>query len=561
MQEVVRKKGHAMHWRARLPSLARLAAVVVLAGGLIFIGISYYRRRNIKPFRMVSQETQLSTQVTGIIEGIERREMKNDRLWLVLRAARDVGFSDGHHELEEVNLEVYPATGDKPDRIRAKRSIVDATSSRFSFLGDVVFETHDGMSVETQSITYDREREVAETKDPLSFRRENITGRSRGAVVNTKGQQLELSSDVEVVVTPEAGKSEAPGAAGVLPMSGQRTKAVTIKSARSNFDQHKMLLTFSGGASAQQGEDVFSGETLAAVLNEQKRVRQIEARGDAYLRTMTEGRAAEVSSAEMNFTFDAEQQLEGAVARQDVRAKSLNADSEMQLTAGVVNVAFAAPQSGDAGGKQRTGKKADKTEGGSVLREMQTEGRAVVTLSAPRSRADDPRAASKRLTADSVKLVWRAGGRDLESAAAVGSAELLVEPVQPSPVADRKTLTAPRFDCEFYDAGNLARTFTASGGEIKATIVAVPPNEKRADRVLTAGKMIAAFNQATQDVDRVDAQGDAKFNQADRNGEAENMAYTASDQTIRLKGGEPVVWDSRARLKGSEIDANLAEEI
>ena len=43
----------------------------------------------------------------------------------------------------------------------------------------------------------------------------------------------------------------------------------------------------------------------------------------------------------------------------------------------------------------------------SLLKEMRTEGRSVINLSAPKSKANDPRAANKRLTADTVKLIWR----------------------------------------------------------------------------------------------------------------------------------------------------------
>ena len=43
----------------------------------------------------------------------------------------------------------------------------------------------------------------------------------------------------------------------------------------------------------------------------------------------------------------------------------------------------------------------------SLLKEMRTDGRSVATLSAPKSRANDPRAASKRLTADAIKMIWR----------------------------------------------------------------------------------------------------------------------------------------------------------
>ena len=56
-------------------------------------------------------------------------------------------------------------------------------------------------------------------------------------------------------------------------------------------------------------------------------------------------------------------------------------------------------------------------------------GRSVITMSAPKSKANDPRAANKRLTANAVKLIWRITGRDLEKAEANGDAELFVEPV------------------------------------------------------------------------------------------------------------------------------------
>src|SRR5207253_4124513 len=114
----------------------------------------------------------------------------------------------------------------------------------------------------------------------------------------------------------------------------------------------------------------------------------------------------------------------------------------------------------------------------SLLKEMRADGRSVATLSVPKSRANDPRAASKRLTADSIKMTWRTTGKDLEKAEAVGNAELYVEPVQKTAKAERKTLTAPRFDCDFYDSGNLSRNCTATGGA-KAVLDPFHPSAKR----------------------------------------------------------------------------------
>ena len=81
-----------------------------------------------------------SKEITGIINGYEQRITKNDRLYLWLRAARDVTYADGHHELEQVNLQVFPPTGDKPDQIVSDRSIYDQKSGLLQFNGNVQIE-------------------------------------------------------------------------------------------------------------------------------------------------------------------------------------------------------------------------------------------------------------------------------------------------------------------------------------------------------------------------------------------------------------------------------------
>jgi lipopolysaccharide transport protein LptA len=73
--------------------------------------------------------------------------------------------------------------------------------------------------------------------------------------------------------------------------------------------------------------------------------------------------------------------------------------------------------------------------------------------------------------------------------------------------------------------------------------------------------MTAVFVRDTQDVERLDGQGDGKFNENDRNGVAANVSYTAADETVRLRGGDPTVWDSRGRTKAVELDSDLANDV
>jgi LPS export ABC transporter protein LptC len=537
VQEITRKRAFAIGLRARFPLIARAVAIFILTVGIAFIAISYYRLRNNTPFRLKSETPELSKEITGIIEGYEQRVTKKDGSYLMLKASRDITYSDGHHELEAVSLAVYPPEGNKPDQISATRAIYDQKNSLITFLGNVKIETKDALKVNTESLSYNQATEIAHTDVPMTFARENVSGRSIGAVVEAKNEKLELKNQVEINVAPEVLKDRQAKAAS------SRSRPVTIRSVHATFEQATMKLSFFGNVTAEQDRDVMSGDNLFATLNEQKRLQKVELRGNSYLRSMEEGRAAELNSVDMDFFLDKDQRLERAVAMRDARAKSLDSDAEMHATAAtMIDVTF-----------QAQGER-------SLLREMRTEGRSVINLSAPKSKANDPRAANKRLSADSVKLFWRVTGRDLEKAEALGNAELFVDPVVKSANSDRKTLTAPRFDCEFFEIGNLARIFTATGGA-KAIIEPTQPSEKKGTRTLTSQTITAAFVKETQDVDRLDATGNAKFNENDRNGVAASISYAASDEVLRMRGGEPTVWDSRARTKAIELDSNLRDEV
>ncbi len=537
MQAVTRKKRiTAVDLRARVPAIARALALILLVGGALFVGVSYYKMRNNTPFRLRSESPTLSKEILAITEGYERKMTDKDRLSLWLRAARDITYQDGHHELEQVNLQVFPKGSDKPDQIIANRSIFDEKTRMLQFNGNVQIDSHEALKVRTETVQFNETTKIAETSAPVSFEKDNVSGQSVGALVDNDKKRLELRSAVAVTIAPEALKD--PKAKDAKPLKGSRAKPVNIHSAQAVFEQATMHLIFSGGATAEQEQDIMSGDTLTAIVNDKKKLEKIEIRGNSYLRSMDPGHAAEAHSVDMDFYFDAEQRLLRAFGARDVRAQTLNADSEMQLTgASMIDINF------QAVGDQ------------SLLKEMRTEGRSVANLSAPKSKANDPRAASKRLTGDQIKMFWRTNGKDLERAEASGNAELYVEPVQKTAKNDRKTLTAPRFDCEFFEAGNIAKYCTATGGA-KAVFEPFQPSEKRGTRTMTAQKMATTFVRETQDVEKVDANGEAKFNELDRNGTANTITYTTADQTVRLRGGDPTVWDSRARTKAVEIDSN-----
>src|SRR3712207_1867137 len=106
MQEIRKRRVSGIGLRIAAPKLARVLALLLLAGGVAAVVISYWRLKDNEEFRLRPGKAELSTEVVGIINGLEHREMKNGKQWVVLRADRDIKFSDGHHKLENVNLEV-----------------------------------------------------------------------------------------------------------------------------------------------------------------------------------------------------------------------------------------------------------------------------------------------------------------------------------------------------------------------------------------------------------------------------------------------------------------------
>src|ERR1700741_1167975 len=321
MQEVNRKRAIALGLRAKVPVITRIVAFTLLVSGIAVVAISYYTLRNTVKFKAKPGDPELSKEVTGVVEGYEQRVTKDDRLYLLVKASRDVTFSDGHHELENVNMGVYPPEGETPDQISASRAIYQPATNLVSFIGNVKIETKEKLKVSTDSLFFDQNSGVAHTDVGVSFERENISGTSIGAVVEQKSKRLELKKDVQLTIAP-----------GATAKPSSRTRPVAIKAAHGTFEQLSMQLAFSGGVTVEQENDILSGENLTAFINQQRRLERAEIRNNAYMRVMDPGRAAEVHAVNMDFFMDKDQRLERALATNDVNARTLEGDSDVQVT-------------------------------------------------------------------------------------------------------------------------------------------------------------------------------------------------------------------------------------
>ena len=326
---------------------------------------------------------------------------------------------------------------------------------------------------------------------------------------------------------------------GVEITTAQNDKQTVIKSADAVYERGAGKIFLTGGAEITQGADYLKGDTLTAEMFPNNNLKNAFVKGNAYLKQTTADQTTEVSGGELNATFNDSQTLRTANAVGASRANLIPAKADEYT-----KVSLAAPDAirlnfNDAG----------------LMREMQTEGRTTVSMFAPNGKAD---ASNKKLTADAVKTVFNASGKDLAKTEAVGNAELYVEPLRAAPENYRTTINAPRFDCGFFETGNNPQNCVA---ETKTKTVRVPTvaAENRGTQTILADKLNAIFNEQAKDVRQFDASGSAKFSELDRSGTANQITFTASDAMVKLRG-EPLLSDSRSRVRANEIDWDTNNE-
>lgn len=376
--------------------------------------------------------------------------------------------------------------------------------------------------------------------------------RSQNAVYEKPIDRFDLRENVEIITVEE----------------NQSTK---INAAEAIYEQSNGKVFLNGNAEITQGNDLVKGDNITAQLYPNKKLQNTASRGNSFLRQVTPARTTEITGNELNATFNSNDQIQNAFAKGNGFLKQITPERTTEIAGNELNAIFNGNgqiQNANSTGASNVvitpsqpqeyskatlasanGIKVFYTANG-LINQMLTEGRTTVKMDSPNN---NPNSANKRLTANSVKTFFNASGKDLSKVEAVGDAELVVEPLNASPSNYKTTVNAPRFDCDFYEAGNIAKNCS---GMTKTKVVRVPTvaRENRGNQTLWADKLNATFNQQTQDIQQFDAIGNAKFNELDRNGLSSQMTYTANDEVVRLRGGEPTVFDSRARAKAGEID-------
>jgi lipopolysaccharide export system protein LptA len=308
----------------------------------------------------------------------------------------------------------------------------------------------------------------------------------------------------------------------------------TINAGHAVYVQNAGTADLTGGSEITQGNNYGKGDVIFAELYTSNKLKKATIRGNGYIRQIETDRTIEVSSGELIANL---------------------ADGQTMTSASAVSNASAVLTPSKAGEYSKVTMSAPRSialnfASGGILQQMVTDGRTTIQLDVPNNAPDS---ANKRVTADSVKTFFAADGKNMQRAEAVGNAELFVEPLKASTENYKTTIHAPRFDCGFFPTGNNAKDCIGGKGT-KTVRVPTVPSDQRGNQTLTAQTLNAVFAEGSRDLQSLNAKGDAKFSELDRNGLADDISFSNADKVVRLRGGEPTVWDSRARAKANEID-------
>jgi lipopolysaccharide export system protein LptA len=548
--------------------LAALAAFVAIATALVAYLVIKSRRVEGDQLR-----PKLQGRVVAVFYNTRYAHEVEGRARFVLTSGVDKTYEDGTHELEQVKLESFGVTGQRRDVVTSNTAKISDPSALATldaeFVDNVVLQTSDGMTVKTAYLHYDQAKNNVDTEHYVEFEGSNFAGHTTGLLVEATDERVHLVKDVNLVINPKKEGQAAVGARGAQNEKARnetpeqkaarkarkrarklerrraraasnansrnpkpeeekpaRDEPTTITSSSALLERKEQRATFNGNVVVTQSADEMRADRMVSYFNSENQVERLEARGNSYLKQSEKG---EVRSTDIDFFFD-KQELARAFATGGVQTLSLGTGPKREARAATMEITFK----------------------GGLADVARAQGEAVVNIHAPQPAAEGVNPTERELKAAAVTMHFFPDGANLKTAEAAGDAVLTITPVKAMKGADKKTLRAPQMTATFFESDSRMKTFNAGGG-VRVDIEATVP-DSHPPRVVTGASADADFTAESQDVERLNVDGDVKYNEGDRNATAERAAYDGGREVLNLRGKRPMVWDSKARTQADEID-------
>ena len=192
--------------RLRLILLAVLAAV--LAGTVL----AYVLNPPVKlPILELGDEGVAQQDGKPRVKGLTYTEVKDGvRKWTLSAEGARIDEAKGTITLKDVYLEFYPEKGGKII-LKGDEGIYFQKEKIVTLTGNVRGKTHDGMTLETDKLTYMEKTQLVETDRWVTIAGKRYKVRGLGMTVTVPEDKIEFKSQVDSTFIP-AGNGPPPGA-------------------------------------------------------------------------------------------------------------------------------------------------------------------------------------------------------------------------------------------------------------------------------------------------------------------------------------------------------------
>ncbi|MFL6215321.1 MAG: LPS export ABC transporter periplasmic protein LptC [Blastocatellia bacterium] len=579
-------------FRVKLLSASRLMALALFVA--IAVALAVYLVHRQKRNGPGQNEPKLQGPIVAIFNNTRYAHEVEGKVRFVLTAGTDKTHQDGTHELEQVQLESFGTDANRHDVVTSDRAAVsntsDLTKLDAEFIANVVVQTSDGMTVKTEYMRYRSEKNTVETDKPVTFEGRNFAGQCTGALIEATEERAHLLADVDFTIKPgdekkgasanqAVAKDNKPNEESAAEREARRARKRARKLARKQaeaaakanteanagnakattgaattsakaaapqfqskepthvrcntalLEKKEHRITLDGSPVITQGADEMRANQIVAYTDDTNHIERAEARGNAYLK---QNDRAEIQSTDMDFFFGASHQIERAVATGNAQTRSLGAGTLREARADNIEATFT------------------PSPASSAVDTIKATGNANVKMHAPKPANDKQNPTARELSASNVTLQFHPDGKNLRAAEATENAVMTVTPVRAEKGADKKTIRAPQMNAVFFEQDNRIKTYTATGGvqiNVEATVVGAHP-----PRITTSKTATADFIADSQDIERINQEGDFKYEEGDRHAVAERALYDGQREILNLRGKRPQAWDAKARTQADEID-------
>jgi lipopolysaccharide transport protein LptA len=277
----------------RTVKILRVVLPIVFVGFAILVIVLYSeQRRDPSPGEGVDAPTRAGDQPRLISYEFEDVQTLGDRVISRIRAERTVGFQSGWYTLDNVELEIYRASGGVYV-LTAPSAEFSAESKEARAEGGVVVRSDDGLEIRTESILFDGRRLT--NRIPVHFRMNQWSGVARGADLDVEEEILRLDEGVRVAFE------------GIPPQPG-----IDLQSELATFYRNRGAAVFEGDVVLERRGDTFrSARVEVETDQERNRLVSLEGEGNVVMsiRAKSDLAARDGSELEGDITVDSDRFL------------------------------------------------------------------------------------------------------------------------------------------------------------------------------------------------------------------------------------------------------------